>query len=169
LLPVAPSGGDHFGGLGHVTAEFADVLFGEDRLQRASTRKPWLMGEVEQVGAEQVAHFVVNQRLLDVGAGATEDVAGPLRRGGHDDRRHEPSRGQHEPGHRSTRVAQYLEPSVEGPGRPDLLPIGQRVPRRQRQPNNVGLRDRLDHVANSSIAEGQWLIEDPAAQAGRLE
>ena len=53
-------------GLGHVPAEFADVLFGEDRLQRASARKPGFVGEVEQVRPEQVAHFVVNARLVDM-------------------------------------------------------------------------------------------------------
>ena len=47
LGAVDPIVGDGLRGLGHVPAEFADVVFGEDRLQRASARQPGFVGEVE--------------------------------------------------------------------------------------------------------------------------
>ena len=65
--------------LRHVSGEGTDVLLGEDRLQGAPTRKPRFVGEVEEVRAEQVAHLLMNDRLLDMCPGATEDVVRPLR------------------------------------------------------------------------------------------
>ena len=78
LLAVAPAGGDHVGGLSHVPAEGANVLFGEDRLQGAPTGQPGIVFEREKARTEQGAHLVVGGRPLGGAAGPAENVAGRL-------------------------------------------------------------------------------------------
>ena len=70
--------GDHFCGPRHVAAESPDVLFREDRLQRAPAWKPFLVHEVEQVLSQQLPHFPMNDVLVDERVFASEDVAGRL-------------------------------------------------------------------------------------------
>ena len=77
-MAVAPAGGDHVGGLSHVPAEGAHVLFGEDRLQGAPTGQPGIVLEREKARPEQGAHLVVGGRPLGGAAGPAENVAGRL-------------------------------------------------------------------------------------------
>jgi len=79
LLAVAPARGYHVGGLSHVPAEGANVLFGEDRLQGAPTGQPGIVFEREKARPEQVTRFVVGRSSLGGVAGVAENVAGGLR------------------------------------------------------------------------------------------
>ncbi len=78
LLAVAPARGDHVGGLSHVPAEGANVLFGEDRLQRTPTGQPGIMFEREKACTEQVTHLVVGGLRSAELPVPTKNVAGRL-------------------------------------------------------------------------------------------
>ena len=104
----------------------------------------------------------MHARLVDVSPATPQDVAGPLRGRGDDDRWHEPFRREREPCHRSARVTQRFDAGVKSPERTELLSIGQRVLRRQRQ---LALGDSVNglyHDVSSLHACGcrAWLVHD---------
>ena len=51
--PTCPAVGKLFGDLGHVPGESGNMVFGEDRLQRAAARQPLVVGHHQQVVAQQ--------------------------------------------------------------------------------------------------------------------
>ncbi|MBY0289662.1 MAG: hypothetical protein K2X52_21370 [Mycobacteriaceae bacterium] len=64
-----------------MATELTDMRFGENRLQRTSSRQPFVVHKVEQVPAEQVPHFLMDDRLFDAVVLTAQNAANALRLG----------------------------------------------------------------------------------------
>jgi hypothetical protein len=161
---VAPAVDHRLGGRRHVAGVARDALFGEHRLQGAAPRQPLAVRQVQQVTAHQPVHLDRARHPASVCdlVRAAQHVPGALRRGDQHRRREKPFGRQHETGDGAARIEELLEPVDEGPHGPELLPVGQRIFRRQRQFGNV---DRFRRLKHGSSPFWKTSLEHPASRA----
>ena len=78
IAAVAPAIDECLCGPGYVAAVIADIVFREDRLQRALARSPRLVGQDEQAVPRHMPHFLVNDASFREGVIAPQHVADPI-------------------------------------------------------------------------------------------
>ena len=131
----------------HMTGVARNALFGEHRLQRAAPRQPFVMRQVQQVAAHQPTHLDRARHPASVGdlVGAAQHVPRALRRGDQHRGRKKPFGPEHHTGDGATGVKELLVPVDKRPQCPELVPVAQRILRRQRQFGDINRFRRLKH------------------------
>ena len=169
VAAVTPAVDERLRGPGHIAAEIADVVFGEDRLQCALARPPRLGGQDEQAVPRHVPHFLMNDAPLRDGVVATQHVADALGRGDRHDRRNQPFRPELDPRYVTAGVAYHFLPGVESSHQLHQLPKRQRILRRQRQRADVArLGGRRIHVAvQVRVSPSPFIITVPGITRSR--
>jgi hypothetical protein len=137
---------------GHVAGVSRDMLFGEHRLHGAAARQPLVVRKVQQVAAHQPTHLDHGRGLAAVGdlVGAAQHVPRALRRGDQHRSREYPFGREHDTGDGTAGVQELLEPVDARSHGPELVSIGQRILRRQRQFGDVGRFRCVKHGTSPS-------------------
>ena len=77
---VGPAAGNPRRGLGHVSGELRDVVFGEDRLQCPPAGQPRVVGQVEEIPPQRATNFPIARQIdfnlpaLSLGFLETENI-----------------------------------------------------------------------------------------------
>ena len=134
-------------GRGHVPGVARDALFGEHRLQGSPPRQPFVVRQDQQIATHQPAQLNRGRRSAAIGdlVGAAQNVARTLRRCDQHRRREKPFGPEHDSGDGAAGIEQLLVPVDQRPHGPELVPIAQRILRRQGQFGDIGRYRRLKH------------------------
>ena len=137
---VAPAIDHGLRSRGHVPGVAPDPQFGEHRLKGASPRHPFLVRQDQQIATHQTAQLNRGRRSAAIGnlVSTAQNVARSLRRCDQHHRREKPFGPEHNSGDGAPGVEQLLVPIDQRPYGPELVPVRQRILRRQGQGGDVG-------------------------------